>query len=235
MKKSIVFACALIASNSVYSDTESHWGYSGDKGPESWAKLSPDNYACSGKNQSPVNLSGFIETDLPPIQFNYKQGGHEILNNGHTVQVNYEKGSNITVDGQIFDLLQFHFHSPSENHINGRSFPLEAHFVHANKNGNLVVVSVMFEKGSANQGLEKVWPMMPKHAGEKHVLSETVGADAILPKNRDYYQFNGSLTTPPCSEGVRWLVMKNAVTASKQQKEEFQIFCTNQITDLYRI
>jgi carbonic anhydrase len=221
LKKSIVFIYALLVSSSVYSENKSHWGYSGHEGPENWAKLSSDNYACSGKNQSPVNLSGFTEADLLPIQFNYKQGGSETLNNGHTVQVNYAKGSSIKVDGQTFDLLQFHFHAPSENHINGHSYPLEAHLVHADKGGNLAVVAVMFEEGSANEGLKKAWSMMPKHTGDKHELSEAVGADDILPKNRDHYRFNGSLTTPPCSEGVRWLVMKNVVEASKEQIDAF--------------
>lgn len=221
MTKLTTFVCALLVSGSAYSGDKSHWGYSGHEGPENWAKLSSDNFACSGKNQSPVNLSGFIEADLSPIRFNYKQGGHEILNNGHTVQVNYKKGSSIKVDGQTFDLLQFHFHAPSENHINGHSYPLEAHLVHADKKGNLAVVAVMFKQGAANKGLKKAWSNMPKHAGDKHKLSQTVAADDILPKSREHYRFNGSLTTPPCSEGVRWLVMKNSVTASKQQIAAF--------------
>ena len=121
------------------------------------------------------------------------------------------------MDAHSFELLQFHFHAPSENHINGQSYPLEAHFVHADKNGNLAVVAVMFEQSAANSGLNKAWSMMPKVSGEKHELSDTVSADELLPKNRDYYRFNGSLTTPPCSEGVRWLVMKDVVTASNEQ------------------
>jgi carbonic anhydrase len=221
MRKSILFACVLLASGSVYAGSGAHWGYSGHEGPENWAKLSPDNLTCAGKNQSPINLSGFIEADLPPIRFDYRPGGTEILNNGHTVQVNYEKGSHITLDGRTFNLLQFHFHAPSENHINGRSYPMEAHLVHADQEGNLAVVAVMFEEGLANRGLESAWSMMPKHVGEKKILSGAVGVDNILPENRDYYRFGGSLTTPPCSEGVRWLVMKEAVTASKQQIEAF--------------
>lgn len=221
MKKSMFFFCALFASASVFSDNSAHWGYSGHEGPENWATLSSDNFACSGKNQSPINLSGFIESELTPIVFNYKQGGHEILNNGHTIQVNYEKGSSIKVDGKAFNLLQLHFHAPSENHINGHSYPLEVHLVHADKNGNLAVVAVMFKQGAANKGLKKAWSNMPEHAGDKHSLAQTVSANDILPKSRRHYRFNGSLTTPPCSEGVRWLVMKHSVTASKQQIDSF--------------
>jgi carbonic anhydrase len=221
LKKLILFVCAVLASSHVYSENKSDWGYSGHGNPENWVKISSDNYACSGKNQSPINLSGFIEADLSPIQFNYKQGGYEILNNGHTVQVNYEKGSSINIDGHTFDLLQFHFHAPSENHINDRSYPLEAHLVHADKIGNLAVVAVMFEEGSANKGLKNAWSMMPKDTGDRHELPEVVAVDDLLPKNRDYYRFNGSLTTPPCSEGVYWLVMKNSMVASKAQINAF--------------
>ena len=221
IRKTIVFICVVVASSSVYSETKSHWGYSGHEGPENWAKISTDNFACSGKNQSPINLSGFIEADLLPIQFHYKQGGYEILNNGHTVQVNYKQGSNIKVDEHTFDLLQFHFHAPSENHINDHSYPLEAHLVHADKNGNLAVVAVMFKEGPVNNELKKAWSLMPNHIGDKHELSESVDVNNLLPKNRGYYRFNGSLTTPPCSEGVRWLVMKNVVTVSKEQINAF--------------
>ncbi len=221
MKKSIVLACALLVSNSVFAEGKSHWGYSGHEGPNNWASLSADYSSCSGKNQSPVNLTGFIESELSPIEFQYKSGGNEILNNGHTVQVNMEKGSSIKIDGQTFNLLQFHFHAPSENHINGKSFPMEAHLVHADDKGNLAVIAVMFEQGAANAGLQKAWSKMPIHAGDKNTMSPTVAVNDILPDSREYYRFNGSLTTPPCSEGVRWLVMKTPMSASKEQVENF--------------
>ena len=221
MSKTLTIFCALVVLLSGCASQKAHWGYSGHEGPENWAKLSTDNFACSGKNQSPINVSGMIEAGLSAIQFNYRPGGHEIINNGHTVQINYTKGSSIKVDGEIFDLLQFHFHAPSENHIKGHSFPLEGHLVHADKEGNLAVVAVMYQEGAANAGLEKAWSMMPIQAGDKHVLSKTANANEFLPKSRDYYRFNGSLTTPPCSEGVRWLVMKESVTASKQQITQF--------------
>lgn len=244
MKGSIIFAAALAFTSSVYAEDDTHWGYSGHEGPENWASLTADNFACSGKNQSPINLTGFIEAELQPIKFNYKAGGNVILNNGHTIQVNYKKGSNIEVDEQIFNFLQVHFHSPSENHIKGKSYPLEAHFVHANEEGELAVVAVMYQQGTPKRQLEvqndksddkvvvailskqdvlleKLWSTMPSQAGEKHEFSERVNVEGLLPKNRDYYRFNGSLTTPPCSEGVRWLVMKEIVTISKAQIDTF--------------
>lgn len=199
-----------------------HWEYSGHAGPEHWGELSPAFAACgSGKNQSPVNLSSMIEGELEPIGIDYQAGGTEVINNGHTVQVNYQPGSSINVDGHRFELKQFHFHSPSENTIDGKSFPMEAHLVHADKGGNLAVIAVMFTQGNKNAELEKVWEKMPRHAGDKAALGSVAAAAALLPADRDYYRFNGSLTTPPCSEGVYWLVMKQSVTASKDQLEKF--------------
>lgn len=200
---------------------EVHWGYSGEGGPSNWAKLSPDNIHCAGRNQSPVNLIGFIEADLQPIAFQYQAGGGEVLNNGHTIQVNYAKGSRIKIDNQTFNLLQFHFHAPSENQIRGKSYPLEGHLVHADKDGNLAVVAVMFSVGAENPGLAKVWEEMPAEAGEKKLMKSKVSVGDIIPATRDYYRFNGSLTTPPCSEGVRWLVLKAPGTASKAQIDAF--------------
>lgn len=199
-----------------------HWGYAGHEGPEHWGGLAAEFATCgSGKNQSPVDLVGMVEGDLPAIRVSYRAGGSEILNNGHTVQVNYAPGSSIGVDGRTFELKQFHVHAPSENTIEGRSYPMEAHFVHADGDDNLAVVAVMFEEGASSAELEKAWGRMPGQVGEKHALAAQVNADALLPAGRDYYRYNGSLTTPPCSEGVVWLVMKDTVTASQEQIARF--------------
>jgi len=221
MKKALFVVALLLLSNSAFSAEGPHWGYSGEAGPDNWAKLSPEYSACAGKNQSPINLTGFIEAKLKPIVFDYKGGSAEILNNGHTVQINALPASSISIDGIQFELTQFHFHAPSENLINGKSFPLEVHLVHADKDGNLAVVAVMVTEGKANKALEKAWAQMPKNEGDKLSLSPGISPRDILPPNRDYYRFNGSLTTPPCSEGVRWLVMKHQISASKKQIEEF--------------
>ncbi|MGB4811941.1 MAG: carbonic anhydrase family protein [Methylophilaceae bacterium] len=221
MKKNVLFLSILLASVAVSAETQKHWEYSGETGPQNWATLTPEFGACSGKNQSPINLTGFIEANLKPIKFSYTSVGSEIVNNGHTVQVNYATGSSITLDGIQYELKQFHLHAPSENLINGKSYPMEAHLVHADKDGNLAVVGVMLAEGKENKALAKIWPQIPREAGEKQTLSSAVTASGLLPTNRDYYRFNGSLTTPPCSEGVRWLVMKKPITASKQQIETF--------------
>jgi carbonic anhydrase len=219
--KPVLLVAVLFTSGTAFAEHTAHWTYSGEGGPENWAKLSPEFGACTGKNQAPINLTGFIEAELKPIKVSYQAGGNEILNNGHTVQVNYAPGSSILVDGIQFDLKQFHFHAPSENHINGKSYPMEAHLVHADKNGNLAVVAIMFEADVENKALAKIWPSMPKKESQKAALSNAFDVAQLLPQDKDYYRFNGSLTTPPCTEGVRWLVMKTPVTASEEQIEAF--------------
>lgn len=194
-----------------------HWGYTGETGPERWSTMKPEFSSCAGKNQSPINVTGTIEADMAPVAFHYKAGGHEVVNNGHAIQVNVEAGSTIAVDGIQFDLKQFHFHSPSENRINGKSFPLEAHLVHADKDGNLAVVAVVFDEGKANPVVGTAWSQMPKEEGGKNALPSKLSASGLLPGSRDYYRYNGSLTTPPCTEGVRWIVMKKPMTVSKEQ------------------
>jgi carbonic anhydrase len=198
-----------------------HWGYKGEGGPSNWGKLSADYAMCgSGLNQSPINLTSFVEAELPPLTFNYAGMAVEIVNNGHTVQANYHPGSNLVVDGRIFHLKQFHFHSPSENLLSGKSYPLEAHFVHADEDGDLAVVAVLFADGEENRTLSMFWDQLPQ-AGSSAILAAQVKATDLLPEDRDYYRFNGSLTTPPCSQGVIWLVMKQALPVSGAQVEKF--------------
>ena len=199
-----------------------HWGYEGEGAPEHWGDIDPRFTTCkNGVNQSPIDLTGFIESELPAITFNYHLNSSDILNNGHAIQINVKEGSNINIDGIDFTLKQFHFHNPSENNINGKSFPLEAHFVHASTDGKLAVVAVMFEEGAENKALAELWASMPQNIGDKTPI-DAKNLDALLPKDRDYYRFDGSLTTPPCTEGVRWLVMKKYVTLSKAQIETFK-------------
>jgi carbonic anhydrase len=199
-----------------------HWGYKGAGAPELWGTLSSEYGLCgTGRNQSPINLVDFIEAELPPLTFNYAGMAVQLVNNGHTIQADYHPGSTLVVDGRVFHLKQFHFHSPSENLIGGEAFPMEAHFVHADSNGNLAVVAVMFKTGATNKKLADLWAQMPDVAGGKEVLASAVKATDLLPEDRDYYRFNGSLTTPPCSQGVIWLVMKQPLTVSTGQVNQF--------------
>ena len=226
MKKRAAFifaGLAVLGATAARGAEEAHWGYSGAGGPEHWGTLSAAYAMCGrGKNQSPIDLTGSIRADLKPLKFSYNTNAREILNNGHTVQANYTPGSSIAMDGQTFELKQLHFHSPSEHLIGGKSFPLEGHLVHADEDGNLAVVGVMFVEGKANAVIAALWKQMPAQAGGKADLTSRVYASGLLPRARTYYRYNGSLTTPPCSEGVMWLVMEEPLSVSRQQVEAFQ-------------
>lgn len=222
MKKTLLFGFSVLLAGSAWASGSAHWGYSGHGAPEHWSSLSEENSACSGLNQSPINLTDFIESELMPISFSYKKDGYEILNNGHAIQVNYQSGSQIKIEAGAYELKQFHFHSPSENLVNGKSYPLEAHLVHADKDGALAVISVLFDMGENNAALENIWAKMPEEVGAKVPFVSNVNAEDILPEKLDYYRFNGSLTTPPCTEGVRWFVIKEAVNVSEKQIEKFK-------------
>ena len=165
MKKAVMAAGALTVCMNAWALTPgTHWEYFGAAGPENWAKLTPEFHSCSGQNQSPVNLDGFIEAELAPLKVDYAAGASEAANNGHTVQVSYEPGSTLELDGTSFQLIQFHFHMPSENQFKGRSYPLEGHLVHADEKGNLAVVAVMFEEGERNAMLANLWARRPSKA-----------------------------------------------------------------------
>jgi len=219
---SVLSAAAFAEDHGHEHAAHPHWSYDGAEGPDHWSQMEADFSTCStGKNQSPVNLTNFIKAELAPIKFDYKAGGDQVMNNGHTVQVNFAEGSSMILNDQTFALKQFHVHSPSENQINGKSFPMEAHFVHADTDGKLAVIAVMFEEGKANAELQKAWKSMPHGAGEEVTLKENIIGTAVMPSDKSYYRFSGSLTTPPCTEGVTWLVLKKPVTASKEQIENF--------------
>jgi carbonic anhydrase len=209
-----------------------HWGYSGHSGPEYWAELNKEFGTCkSGKRQSPIDidLSQSVAANLGEIQFDYKAISPEVLNNGHTIQVNYDSSgsgngndSGIRVTEGQFELAQFHFHTPSENTVNGKHYAMEMHLVHKNGDGRLAVVGVFFKAGRENAELEKVWSKMPENSGEKKKISGlSVNAAQLLPDNHAYARFNGSLTTPPCSEGVNWYVITEPVEASAEQIDRF--------------
>jgi carbonic anhydrase len=217
-----VLALALGAARGLaVAGSGTHWGYEGAEGPAHWGELDPHYGACAaGMHQSPINLRDAVDADLPPIEFHYAVAGRDETNNGHTVQIDYEPGSWVTLEGNDYELKQFHFHTPSENHIDGHAFPLEAHFVYADKDGKLLVVAVMFEQGARNHALATAWQDMPERPHTHHELLTRASAGALLPATRDYYRFDGSLTTPP-SEGVVWLVMKQPLTASSEQIAHF--------------
>jgi carbonic anhydrase len=202
-----------------------HWSYSGRMGPAQWGGLEKDYSTCvSGKLQSPINIRDDIanKTDLPAIQFEYKPSVLKIIDNGHTVQINYEPGSFMMVDDKQYELLQFHFHKPSEEKLNGKSHDMVTHVVHKGSDGKLAVIAVLLSTGTANPLINTLWNDLPKKK-ETETIVDTVKINAIdlLPKNQAYYTFAGSLTTPPCTEGVTWFVLKNPASISKDQVARF--------------
>ncbi|MCG6971030.1 MAG: carbonic anhydrase family protein [Gammaproteobacteria bacterium] len=207
------------------SSGHDHWGYTGQAGPENWGELKQEFTTCkTGTRQSPIDIDAtqLVPANLGDIRFDYQPVTPEMLNNGHTVQVNYANGSRISVAEHQYELAQFHFHTPSENTVNGKAYDMEMHLVHKNTHGELAVVGVFFKQGKPNPELEKLWRQLPEKAGEKKRLSGIhLSAADLLPKNKSYTHFNGSLTTPPCSEGVNWFVINQPLEASAEQIARF--------------
>jgi carbonic anhydrase len=204
----MLFGFASIVSQE--TEHHAHWAYSGTDGPKEWGTLDPAYSECKlGHEQSPIDIRHAEKADLPPIQFDYAPSPLRIIDNGHTVMVNYEPGSFLTVGGHRYQLTQFHFHHPSEEHINGKGYDMEIHLVHSDASGNLAVVAVLLKSGKVNIGLQTVWDHLPKEKDkEATVEGVLINAADLLPVNRGYYTFIGSLTTPPCTEGVAWFVLK---------------------------
>ncbi len=199
------------------------WTYEGKEGPENWGKLNADFATCdTGRNQSPINIEKATKASLKPLKVIQRYTAKDVVNNGYTIQANFKEGNLLILDGTAFQMKHVLFHAPSENQINGKSFPLEAHFVHTDSKGNLAVIGVMFNEGKANPALQSIWLQMPQEAGEPVNFKSRVIASELMPINRSYYRFSGSLTTPPCSEGVRWILMKTPMTASKEQIATFE-------------
>jgi carbonic anhydrase len=198
-----------------------HWSYGGEGGPEHWAELAPENRACSsGIQQSPIDLAGAMQAgiDAPHPRWIAARGA-TVVNNGHTIQVDLS-GGGVELNGKPYALKQFHFHHPSEHTINGKSFPLEVHFVHAAADGDLAVIGVMFLEGSYNPSLDPIWATAPAREGKAAVAFE-IDVASFLPPESSAFRYEGSLTTPPCSETVHWTVMASPITASADQLAAF--------------
>ncbi|MBL8289108.1 MAG: carbonic anhydrase family protein [Rubrivivax sp.] len=200
-----------------------HWGYEGAAGPASWGALKPEFSLCSsGQRQSPIDIRGGLAVDLDPVRFDYKAGAFAVIDNGHTVQVNVAPGSSaIEVGGRRYDLVQFHFHRPSEERIDGRQFEMSLHLVHKDANGRLAVVAVLLGKGPAHPAVQAVWNNLPLERNEEAAARTPLDPAELLPEDRRYYTYMGSLTTPPCTEGVLWVVMRTPVTVTAAQVDLF--------------
>jgi carbonic anhydrase len=195
-----------------------HWSYEGEVGPQSWGQLKPEFIKCStGTRQSPIDIRDGIRVDLDPVQFDYKPSAFRVIDNGHTVQVNIAPGNSIEVMGRRFELVQFHFHRPSEERIDGKQFDMVAHLVHKDVDGRLAVVAVLLERGAAHALVQSVWNNLPLEKGDEVSARSTLDLQQLLPRDPRYYTYMGSLTTPPCSEGVLWMVMQQPVQISADQ------------------
>lgn len=195
-----------------------HWSYEGEGAPIRWGKLNPDWAKCDlGTRQSPIDIRDGIRVELEPIVFDYKPARFNVLDNGHTVQVNLGGGNHITVMGKMYELVQFHFHRPSEERINGRASDMVVHLVHKDADGKLAVVAVLLMGGNPNGLVQTIWNNLPLERNDPVVPASLIDMNQLLPERREYYTYMGSLTTPPCSEGVLWMVMKQPVQLSADQ------------------
>ncbi|OGP03765.1 MAG: hypothetical protein A2Z93_13610 [Curvibacter sp. GWA2_64_110] len=203
-----------------------HWAYEGEGGPDAWGQLKPEYKTCAlGKRQSPIHIqeSNTLQGPAEAIQFSYQPSSGTVVNNGHTIQVDVVGDNSINVRGSNYKLLQFHFHHPSEEHINHKVYSMVVHLVHRNIEGQLAVVAVLLDPGAANGLINKVWTYMPLDAGDTvRMPAGLLDLNELLPKDQRYYQFLGSLTTPPCTEGVLWLVLKQPTTVSAEQLKLFR-------------
>ncbi|HEY0819599.1 MAG TPA: carbonic anhydrase family protein [Rhizobacter sp.] len=211
-------AVAPVAAKPAPKKKPDHWSYHGEGGPEHWGHMKSEYALCgSGKRQSPIDIRDQISVQLDPVQFDYKPTSFRVIDNGHTVQVNVSSGNSIEVMGRRYELQQFHFHRPSEERINGRQFDMVVHLVHKDLEGRIAVVAVLLDRGSVQPVVQQVWNNLPLEKNEELAARAPIDLNGLLPAERGYFTYMGSLTTPPCSEGVLWMVMKNPVSIAPEQ------------------
>lgn len=231
----VTITLTLLTSNyhQYFADTNTvKWDYSGESNAYVWGLLAPEFKSCSlGEQQSPININrvdGDRPEELAELKFDYQASKVEVVNNGHTIQVNYPPGSTLDLNNQTYKLLQFHFHTPSEHKVNNQASAMEVHFVHQNDAGELAVVGVMINSGVENPLIAQIWQAIPNGNKANQVKSINFNAADLLPSNKTYYSYQGSLTTPPCSEGVSWNLLLEPIEVSPQQIATFEeIFHNN--------
>ena len=217
------------------------WGYEAENGPDVWAQLSPEYILCAeGRCQSPIDLVNPTPTKLPPIPYDYRPTSMNVRNTGHTIEVSCPEGNWIEVDGTRYQLLQFHFHAPSEHTVVGKPFDIEGHFVHKSEDGTLAVVGLLIESGRHNFVFDPIWSHLPIVPGETQLIENVTEDGSLIVDPRfmfspndqitdeapsrfwNYYRYDGSLTTPPCSEGVKWIVLTTPIEMSETQIAAFK-------------
>jgi carbonic anhydrase len=229
LRGALACGCCIKAGAAIASDAPghgaaaaAHWSYDGDGNPEKWGDLQSDFKMCQlGLEQTPIDLSNGIKGDVGSVDYDYKPLPLRIVNNGHTIQLKADPGSACVIGGLRYELLQFHLHHPSEHLLAGKGFDLECHFVHKSSAGALAVSGVFIRPGAANAALKTFFDQMPAKEGPELKVDGTIDVAAILPKTGGYFRYMGSLTTPPCSEGLTWTVHKEPVEASVEQIQKF--------------
>jgi carbonic anhydrase len=221
----LVLALCILPLPTLATAIAPQWGYEGAANPAEWGKISRDFATCDlGADQSPIDITGAAKGQPVQIALNYQSSPLVVANNGHSIQVNYAPGSTLKLNGEEYQLLQFHFHTPSEHKIAGKAAAMEVHFVHRNAAGKLAVVGVMMNEGQGNPLISQVWDAIPSSGSTNTVSNSKIDATNLLPLNKSYYSYAGSLTTPPCSEGVQWTILTSPITVSTAQLQQFKKF-----------
>lgn len=200
-----------------------HWSYGGSTNPTQWGHLGDNFAACEiGRDQSPINIDDALVGAPAALEFNYSLVPLAVVNNGHSIQVNYPEGSRVIINGEAYELLQFHFHTPSEHTNSGEAYAMELHLVHrSNSSGELAVVGIMMEQGTAHPVIDTIWEHIPAIGETNAVDGIAINAADLLPRGITYFSYEGSLTTPPCSEGVHWNILTDPIQVSEAQIEKF--------------
>jgi len=221
----VVVAGLSVGAGAAHAADASRWSYAGATGPAKWAKLEKSFASCaSGKTQSPIDIpdAEARKGDLPPLLFDYRPVPLRIVDDGHTIQVNYAPGSTVSVEGKRYELIEFHFHKPSEHKISGKAHDMEVQLVHKGKDGKLAVIAIMLDEGKESALIKTLWANLPQTKDrEKVVDAVKINALELLPRDKGYYTFAGSLTTPPCSEDVKWFVLKTPTQISADEAARF--------------
>jgi carbonic anhydrase len=203
------------------------WDYEGPRGAEHWSELDSQYATCnSGKKQSPIDIRDTQKTDLPALRFEYRSAPLKyVINNGHTIRVNYHddpgRGNLLIVGDKRYQLTQLHFHQPSEEYIHGKPYDMVIHLMHEASDGEVVGVAVLLRAGRSNATIQQLWERMPRSEGQQEVAGVDFNPSGMLPHNTGYYMYVGSLTAPPCTEGIKWLVLKTPVDISAAQLSAF--------------
>jgi carbonic anhydrase len=202
---------------------EAQWKYLGVEGPEHWSMLTPEYRTCeAGRQQSPINITMAHHDHNPePLEFHYQTSAVHELNNGHTIQVSHVSGCHVNLNHHTYQLRQFHFHEPSEHHIEGTGFPMEMHLVHQDDRGHILVIAVMLKIGADKPVLEKLWQWLPDQIGQEVSIPLNISIADILPNDTHHFSYSGSLTTLPCTEGVQWIVIEEPILISQHDVDQF--------------